>query len=92
MGRPARSLADDGFVAFSQDETRPASFVPLSVEQAPQAWEPLAGGAVHSHPEQEEQMHRDYDRRAYATLPELQKYEALTSKMNSTALGGLRGS
>ncbi|MAW85381.1 MAG: hypothetical protein CMJ42_02505 [Phyllobacteriaceae bacterium] len=45
MGRPARSLADDGFVAFSQDETRPASFVPLSVEQAPQAWEPLAGGA-----------------------------------------------
>ena len=40
--------------------------------------------------EQEEQMHRDYDRRAYATLAELQKYEALTSKMNSTALDGLR--
>ena len=51
---------------------------------------PLAGGAVHSHPEQEEQMHRDYDRRAYATLAELQKYEALTRKMNATALDGLR--
>ena len=58
----------------------------------PEFKRPIAGGAVHSHPEQEEQMHRDYDRRAYATLPELQKYEALTSKMNSTALGGLRGS
>ena len=58
----------------------------------PEFKRPIAGGAVHSHPEQEEQMHRDYDRRAYATLAELQKYEALTSKMNSTALGGLRGS
>ena len=36
---------------------------------------PIAGGATHSHPEQEEQMHRDFDRQAYASLDELQTYD-----------------
>ncbi len=31
-------------------------------------------------------MHRDYDRRAYASLAELQSYEKLTAKMNASAL------
>lgn len=36
---------------------------------------PAAGGAVHSHPEREEAMHRDYDRRAYSTAVELANAE-----------------
>ena len=31
-------------------------------------------------------MHRDYDRRAYASLAELQSYEKLTASINSSAL------
>mmetsp|Transcript_45501 Transcript_45501/g.75334 ORF Transcript_45501/g.75334 Transcript_45501/m.75334 type:complete len:623 (-) Transcript_45501:171-2039(-) len=52
----------------------------------PEFKKPIAGGAVHSHPEQEEQMHRDYDTRAYATLSELLTYERITSEMNAAAL------
>ena len=51
---------------------------------------PLAGGAVHSHPEQEEQMHRDYDRRAYASSEELEAYDALTRRLNEQALAAMR--
>ena len=51
---------------------------------------PLAGGAVHSHPEQEEQMHRDYDRRAYASSEELETYDALTRRLNEQALAAMR--
>lgn len=51
---------------------------------------PIAGGSVHSHPEHEEQMHRDYDRCAYATLPELEEYDRTTEEMNSSAAAALR--
>jgi len=51
---------------------------------------PIAGGAVHSHPEQEEAMHRNFDRRAYATLKELQAYDTLTAQMNAAAAEELR--
>ena len=51
---------------------------------------PLAGGAVHSHPEQEEQMHRDYDRRAYASSEELEAYDALTGRLNEQAVAAMR--
>ena len=56
----------------------------------PQLRKPLAGGAVHSHPEQEEQMHRDYDRRAYASSEELEAYDALTRRLNEQALATMR--
>ncbi|EOD04105.1 hypothetical protein EMIHUDRAFT_107954 [Emiliania huxleyi CCMP1516] len=51
---------------------------------------PIAGGAVHSHPEQEEQMHRDYDRSAYATVEELQAYDLLTARLNARAVEAMR--
>ena len=51
---------------------------------------PLAGGAVHSHPEQEEQMHRDYDRRAYASSEELEAYDTLTHRLNEQAVAAMR--
>ena len=50
---------------------------------------PLAGGAVHSHPEQEEQMHRDFDRQAYATLSEMEAYDKRTREMNEEAVAGM---
>ena len=56
-----------------------------AIRAHPELRRPIAGGAVHSHPEQEEQMHRDYDRRAYASLAELQQYDALTKRMNAAA-------
>jgi len=58
----------------------------------PEYKRPIAGGAVHSHPEQEEQMHRDYDRRAYASLTELFRFESLTRQMNVTAVQQLGAS
>ena len=51
---------------------------------------PLAGGSVHSHPEQEEQMHRDYDARAYASADELAAYDAVTRRLNEVALMAMR--
>ena len=51
---------------------------------------PLAGGAVHSHPEQEEQMHRAYDARVYAKPDELAAYDALTRRLNEEALAAMR--
>ena len=51
---------------------------------------PLAGGGGHSHPEQEEQMHRDYDRRAYASSEELEAYDALTRRLNEHAVAAMR--
>ena len=51
---------------------------------------PIAGGPVHSHHEQEEQMHRDFDRRAYETLEELAAYERLTADMIAQAGASLR--
>ena len=51
---------------------------------------PLAGGGVHSHPEQEEQMHRDYDRRAYASSEELEAYDVLTRRLNEHAVAAMR--
>ena len=56
----------------------------------PEFKRPIAGGAVHSHPEQEEQMHRDYDRRAYASSEELGAYDALTRRLNEQALATMR--
>jgi len=56
----------------------------------PKLKQPIAGGAVHSHPEQEEQMHRDYDRRAYASITELEAYDDLTREMNARASAALR--
>lgn len=56
----------------------------------PQLSRPIAGGATHSHPEQEEQMHRDFDRRVYATLEELQAFDAYTSRLNAEALAAMR--
>lgn len=51
---------------------------------------PLAGGATHSHPEQEEQMHRDYDRRAYSTLGEMEKYDLHTRALNEAAVAAIK--
>ena len=45
---------------------------------------------MHSHPEQEEQMYRDYDRRAYATIAELEAYDRLTHAMNASAAKSMR--
>ena len=51
---------------------------------------PPPGGGVHSQPEQEEQMHRDYDRRAYASSAELEAYDALTRRLNEQAVAAMR--
>jgi len=56
----------------------------------PQLRKPLAGGAVHSHPEQEEQMHRDYVRRAYASPEELDAYDEFTKRLNARAVEVMR--
>lgn len=50
---------------------------------------PVAGGATHSHPEQEEQMHRDYDRRVYATIAELEAFDRYTKQLNVAALAAI---
>ena len=61
-----------------------------AIRAHPELSRPLAGGPVHSHPEQEEQMHRDYDRQAYATREELEAYDALTRRLNEQALAAMR--
>ena len=38
----------------------------------------------------EEQMHRDYDRSAYATAEELQLYDLLTARLNARAVEAMR--
>jgi len=50
---------------------------------------PVAGGATHSHPEQEEQMHRDYDRRVYATIAELEAFDRYTKQLNVAAFAAI---
>ena len=61
-----------------------------AIREHPELSKPLAGGATHSHPEQEEQMHRDYDRRAYASSEELEAYDALTRRLNEQAVAAMR--
>ena len=61
-----------------------------AIRAHPELSRPLAGGATHSHPEEEERMHRDYDRRAYATLEELEAYDTFTRALNEKATRTIR--
>lgn len=61
-----------------------------TIRADPKLSRPLAGGAAHSHPEQEERMHRDCDQRAYATLSELEAYDAFTRSLNEDAVAVIK--
>ena len=41
-------------------------------------------------PTEEERMHQDYDQRAYATLDELEAYDAYTRAINESAVAAIK--